>query len=45
MKSEGLATGARPTSLLHLIAAWALVAVPLGWGVWQVVVKSMDLFR
>ena len=28
-----------------LIAAWALVGLPLAWGVSQVVVKSLDLFR
>jgi hypothetical protein len=39
------ATDERATSTLQLIAAWALVGVPLAWGVWQVVVKSMDLFR
>ena len=45
MKSERAAADVRPTSVLQLIAAWTLLAVPLGWGVWQVVVKSMDLFR
>jgi hypothetical protein len=30
---------------LKLIGAWALVGIPLAWGVWQVVRKSMDLFR
>ena len=35
----------RPTSTLRLIASWALVGVPLAWGVWQVVMKSLDLFR
>jgi hypothetical protein len=45
MTRERMTTGVRPTSLLQLIAAWALVGVPLAWGVWQVVVKSMDLFR
>lgn len=38
---------ASPSSLLKikLIAAWALVGIPLAWGVSQVVVKSLDLFR
>lgn len=39
---------AAPKSLLlrlELIAAWALVGVPLAWGVSQVVIKSLDLFR
>jgi len=30
---------------LKLAGAWALVGIPLAWGVWQVVRKSMDLFR
>ena len=29
----------------RLVAAWALVGVPLGWGVWQVIKRSLDLFR
>ena len=45
MKSERTAADVRPTSALQLITAWTLVAVPLGWGVWQVAVKSLDLFR
>jgi hypothetical protein len=35
----------RPTAVLRLIAAWTLVGVPLLWGVWQVFLKSLDLFR
>ena len=35
----------RGTTTLQLVVAWTLVGVPLAWGVWQVVVKSMDLFR
>jgi hypothetical protein len=30
---------------LRLVGAWALVGVPLAWGVWQVFQKSLDLFR
>ena len=30
---------------LRLLGAWALVGIPLGWGVWQVVRRSLDLFR
>jgi hypothetical protein len=30
---------------LRIALSWALVGVPLAWGVWQVVGKSMDLFR
>jgi len=29
----------------RLIASWALVGIPLAWGVWQVARKSLDLFR
>ena len=31
--------------VLRLAGAWALVGVPLAWGVWQVFRKSLDLFR
>ena len=27
------------------LLAWALVGIPLAWGVWQVFKKSLDLFR
>jgi hypothetical protein len=30
---------------LRITAAWALVGIPLAWGVWQVFRKSLDLFR
>ena len=30
---------------VQLVLAWALVGVPLAWGVWQVFQKSLDLFR
>ncbi len=30
---------------LRLIGAWALVGVPLGWGVWQVIQRSLGLFH
>jgi hypothetical protein len=30
---------------LKLAAAWALVGIPLAWGVWQVFQKSLDLFK
>ncbi len=29
---------------IALIAAWVVVAVPLGWGVYQSVQKSLPLF-
>jgi hypothetical protein len=30
---------------LKLIGAWTLVAIPLAWGVWQVIQKSLALFK
>ena len=42
--SESPATEGR-TSALHLVIAWAVVGIPALWGVWQVFVKSMALFR
>ena len=35
----------RSGSMVRLIVAWALVGLPLAWGVWQVIQKSMDLFK
>jgi len=29
----------------RVFAAWIVVALPLGWGVYQSVVKSIPLFR
>lgn len=29
----------------RLVMSWALVGLPLAWGVWQVFQKSLDLFR
>jgi len=31
--------------VLRLAGAWALVGIPLAWGVWQVFEKSLALFR
>ena len=33
------------TSHLKVAAAWILVTIPLGWGVYQSVVKSLPLFQ
>jgi hypothetical protein len=30
---------------LKLVGAWTLVGLPLAWGVWQVIHKSLDLFK
>ena len=38
-------TGAGIGLAIRLAAAWALVGIPLAWGVWQVFQKSLDLFR
>jgi hypothetical protein len=36
----------RPTGVaLKLIGAWTLVGIPLAWGVWQVIQKSLALFK
>ena len=40
MKDPGISA-----SLAIRVAAWALVGIPLAWGVWQVLQKSLDLFR
>jgi hypothetical protein len=32
------------TSLAAVLLAWAFVAIPLGWGLYQGVVKSRPLF-
>jgi hypothetical protein len=34
----------RKTSLVAVLLAWAIVAVPLGWGLYQSIVKSRPLF-
>jgi hypothetical protein len=36
---------ARGSLALKLVGAWALVGIPLVWGVWQVFQKSLDLFK
>ncbi len=34
-----------PTSLLHTLALWAFVGIPLAWGVWVTLKKAVPLFR
>ncbi len=34
-----------PSAPLKLVVAWAIVGIPLLWGVSQVFVKSLVLFR
>jgi hypothetical protein len=33
------------TSAMQLIIAWAFVAIPLLWGVWQTLKNALKLFR
>jgi hypothetical protein len=40
-----MANSERRTSPLAIAAAWIIVVIPLGWGVYQCVVKSLPLFR
>ena len=35
----------KPTSPLTIALSWIVVALPLGWGVYQSVVKSLPLFQ
>jgi len=35
----------KQTSALSIALAWTLVTVPLAWGVYQSVVKSLPLFQ
>jgi hypothetical protein len=38
------ASMSRKTSPAVVLLAWALVAMPLGWGLYQSVMKSLPLF-
>jgi hypothetical protein len=40
-----MSTPGSKTSTLRLVLAWVIVAIPLGWGVYQSVVKSLPLFQ
>lgn len=35
----------KPLKIIALIIAWTWIAVPLGWGVYQSVQKSLPLFQ
>jgi hypothetical protein len=37
--------GERKTQFLTVALAWTIVAIPLAWGVFQSVVKSLPLFQ
>lgn len=43
--SESMDTSKKTTSPLLIAVAWTVVTVPLGWGVYQSVVKSLPLFQ
>lgn len=45
MRNESAQGGASGGLALKLFGAWALVGIPLAWGVWQVFQKSLDLFK
>jgi hypothetical protein len=45
MTNESNRSEASAGPALKLVAAWALVGIPLAWGVWQVFQKSLDLFK
>jgi hypothetical protein len=36
---------AAPRSRLALVPVWTVIALPLAWGVWVTVTKSLPLFR
>jgi uncharacterized membrane protein len=36
---------ADPMLALKLVVAWAIVGVPLAWGVWKVVLSALKLFK
>jgi MFS family permease len=40
---SGAHTGATPQ--IAVVLAWMAVAIPLGWGIWTTIVKSLPLFR
>ena len=35
----------QPSSVIAVIVSWAIVGLPMAWGVSQTVIKSMALFR
>jgi hypothetical protein len=43
--SAGGDAAADPLGPIKLLIAWAVVGIPAAWGVWQVVLKSLALFR
>jgi hypothetical protein len=45
MASESERDQSSPGVALKLVGAWTLVGIPLAWGVWQVFLKSLALFK
>jgi hypothetical protein len=45
MASESERDQRSPGVALKLVGAWTLVGIPLAWGVWQVFLKSLALFK
>jgi hypothetical protein len=43
--SSGSVENPRPGATGLLIFSWLFVGLPLAWGVWQTLVKSMALFH
>ncbi len=39
------ATPPAGSQVILLLLAWALVGIPLGWGLWQTIMKAMKLFQ
>ena len=40
------AAGSQDSMLgIKLVIAWAIVGVPLAWGVWKVVLSALKLFK
>ncbi|MEO7964307.1 MAG: oxalate:formate antiporter [Gemmatimonadaceae bacterium] len=36
---------AKNSQTLELAISWLVVGIPAAWGIWQVVIKSLALFR
>jgi hypothetical protein len=43
-RNHSTASGPRLAEHGKLLLYWTLVGIPLGWGTWQVLVKSLALF-
>jgi hypothetical protein len=43
MSNEHTDAAEQPTSVLLVVLAWLIVAVPLAYGLWQTLVKAFQL--